>query len=460
MTDKPGRNDPCPCGSGRKYKQCCLSKADASMVDNKDHDGAVERAMAWLVRHRKAFLTAVERLVAEVLDEEGRRKLEHLDPQTWNGIQINLMEWLLAEGDLSIKDVRRRVSESLLGPGGPLLTVGQRSWLKQLAERPLRLYVVTDVVPGVKLTLCDVLDTESPPIVVLERSASQTLAVGTQIGCRVMAVQGHHELSGAAYPFSMLTGPTIVAKLRHAAEQFRQEEDLPRILGMTIMSDWLQQYLAPPPMPTLVDAYSGEPMLLITDHYRVQDWEALTRALAACSDVRGDRQVGWDRFIECEDRQTRSRATINIGKGEDSIEVFYKTQRYADEGRLWFDELADGAVVFRTREISHPKGLLGRSGESTGKHTQLARHPSDIDPDTLANVIEQAIRRSYANWVDEAIPALDNKTPRQAIQTATGLERVKGLLRSYEASESRQAAEQGRREISYQFLWDALDIAP
>lgn len=26
-TDAPGRNDPCPCGSGKKYKQCCLKKA-------------------------------------------------------------------------------------------------------------------------------------------------------------------------------------------------------------------------------------------------------------------------------------------------------------------------------------------------------------------------------------------------------------------------------------------------
>ena len=24
MTDKVGRNDPCPCGSGKKYKSCCL----------------------------------------------------------------------------------------------------------------------------------------------------------------------------------------------------------------------------------------------------------------------------------------------------------------------------------------------------------------------------------------------------------------------------------------------------
>ena len=26
---RPGRNEPCHCGSGRKYKQCCLEKDDA-----------------------------------------------------------------------------------------------------------------------------------------------------------------------------------------------------------------------------------------------------------------------------------------------------------------------------------------------------------------------------------------------------------------------------------------------
>ncbi len=28
-TAKPGRNDPCPCGSGKKYKQCCLAREHA-----------------------------------------------------------------------------------------------------------------------------------------------------------------------------------------------------------------------------------------------------------------------------------------------------------------------------------------------------------------------------------------------------------------------------------------------
>ena len=29
---KPGRNDPCPCGSGRKYKSCCLGRDAAKAV--------------------------------------------------------------------------------------------------------------------------------------------------------------------------------------------------------------------------------------------------------------------------------------------------------------------------------------------------------------------------------------------------------------------------------------------
>ena len=30
---KPGRNDPCPCGSGNKYKKCCLTKDAAAEAE-------------------------------------------------------------------------------------------------------------------------------------------------------------------------------------------------------------------------------------------------------------------------------------------------------------------------------------------------------------------------------------------------------------------------------------------
>ena len=38
---KTGRNEPCPCGSGRKYKQCCLM-ARASMTRG-------QKVLAWLI---------------------------------------------------------------------------------------------------------------------------------------------------------------------------------------------------------------------------------------------------------------------------------------------------------------------------------------------------------------------------------------------------------------------------
>ena len=90
---------------------------------------------------------------------------------------------------------------------------------------------------------------------------------------------------------------------------------------------------------------------------------------------------------------------------------------------------------------------------------QLDPSMPDIDPQALTEVIAGVIHRTYANWCDEYIPTLDNKTPRQAIQSAAGVERVKGLLRSYEFSEKEQARQQGRTEVSYDFLWAAIGLS-
>ena len=53
---KPGRNDPCPCGSGKKYKKCCLPKdeaekdvelAAARCLDVHDPKEAVANRLVW-----------------------------------------------------------------------------------------------------------------------------------------------------------------------------------------------------------------------------------------------------------------------------------------------------------------------------------------------------------------------------------------------------------------------------
>ena len=47
---KPGRNDPCPCGSGKKYKKCCLTNDEAAENEQlvAEHAEREERAAAKL----------------------------------------------------------------------------------------------------------------------------------------------------------------------------------------------------------------------------------------------------------------------------------------------------------------------------------------------------------------------------------------------------------------------------
>src|SRR5690349_14361488 len=252
MSTKIGRNDPCPCGSGRKYKHCCGGAATTRDPDEKGRAGAVERALDWLAsRHRKAAGVAIETMLFGGLTDEERATLQTQDDETWQQIQLNANEWLLAEAAIDVRGKPTRVADLLLGPGGPLFTVEQRQWIAQLSERPLRLYDVTDVVPGRQMTLCDSLETEAPPIVVVERAGSQESLVGSQVGFRIMEVGDHRELSGAAYPFSLLAGPRVIGAMRQASRKRGPRADRAAELSSIIRRHWLAQYFAASPLPTI-----------------------------------------------------------------------------------------------------------------------------------------------------------------------------------------------------------------
>ena len=66
--EKVGRNDPCPCGSGKKYKRCCLAKeepkahpsAPATMV-TEEEDRLTKRLVSFAAssRFRRGFVEAL-----------------------------------------------------------------------------------------------------------------------------------------------------------------------------------------------------------------------------------------------------------------------------------------------------------------------------------------------------------------------------------------------------------------
>ena len=398
-------------------------------------------------------MNAFKNLYQELLSEEEQFMVTELDEDTIECIQINLTDWLLAEGDIHARGGLRRINDYLLSPAGPRLNAAQRDWIQQLGQRPIRLYDVTDVVQGQQMTLCDAIDKEAEPMVVLEHSGTRDLKPGALLGCRLLRSGDHFEMSGSAYLFSLLTGPRVLSLVREHQAAFGHKLDAPRSVGLIILLEWLQQFLKPAPMPNLIDHYSGEPMKMITDHYRVNDEAALAQALDTQTDVEGDRQEGWSRLMDCTDAQVRASVHINPGKAKNQLELFYRTQRYADEGKRWFEALVGASVTFIKRDVLETKDAIKYS-----KQPIAPVSGAQIDAATMSQLMSEAIRRTYANWADEPIPALNHKTPRQAIQTSAGLERVKGLLRSYEASEASQAKQQGRAETSYDFLWQSLGL--
>ena len=99
---KPGRNDPCPCGSGKKYKHCCLKTEETQVAG--DRSEAVPRAIQWLMtRHGQAVRAALDEGFFGGLDDEENEQLRDQHRDSFEGIMVNAMEWLLADGVITVK---------------------------------------------------------------------------------------------------------------------------------------------------------------------------------------------------------------------------------------------------------------------------------------------------------------------------------------------------------------------
>jgi hypothetical protein len=373
-------------------------------------------------------------------------------------MMINAMEWLLADGFITVKGKERRVAELLLGRGGPLFSAEQRLWMELLTTKPLRLYEIVEAIPGECMTLRDAVLPERPPVLVREKSGSRHVTKWDLVAARILPAEGHFELSGAVYGFPRNRSWDLLEELRGELEGVDPDSPLAKEITSVIIPDrWLRLFVNTLEMPQLIDQVTGEPLLLVTDHYRVQDWEALDQALSREADIEGSREQGWSRIFEGTDGLMRSSLGIEMGKPPDRIKVFYRTQKYADEGRPWFEAVAGAVVAFVTREISDPKGMLSNLHPGDAPETPA---PEPLPPETLAELIEKGISQLYMNWADEPLPILGDITPREAIQTPEGLKQVKFLLHTYEQGEAQQAKAQNRAPVSYDFLWQSLGITP
>ncbi len=468
--DRPGRNDPCPCGSGKKYKKCCLPKEQETRREAQrpaPGNVPVERALEWLERRYPQQVTEAIQEQLELAGEDAMERLEELPEGYLRMVMVNVNEWLISDGALVLEERDVPVRELLLGPGGPRFDAEERAWMEALTSRPMGWYEVVDTTPGKGFRVRDLLHPEEPPVDVLDRSASQTVVRWEVLGLRLVPWKGKWLLSGAVYPFVRDADfPKVLHAMREeVARQTEGDPELERaFLSVVLPQEWLLRLLEPKEVPKPVDAVTGDPILLVTDHYRVRDWKRLEAALAAQVDVDGDREHGWTRFEEIDDTRRRSLLALNPGRG-DRLEAFARTRNRADGGREWLERVAGDALEHRTREITDPLGPQGKlgAGPSAPGAPRAAgggRGRAPISPPipVPTELVQQVLESHYKGWVEDHIPALEGRTPREAVRTPEGREAVIGLLKLYEEGEARAARAEGREPASLQFLWDAVGL--
>ena len=381
MPTKTSRNAPCPCGSGKKYKKCCLAKDEAAEASVAVSEGAVARALGWLRDH---YPDEFERAIAldyfDSLTPDQFEELDELPEDLLGMVHLNAFEWVLAEGEIGLtedEDDIVPVMELVLGEGGPLMEANERRYLQLLATEPIDLYEVVEAEPGEGLWLVSTLAHEPKRVWVRERSASRSLREGAIFAARVLPCEPS-VLSGAVYAFNRPQYLELRGRIL----------DGPRGSGGLLDSDWVSaciidawlSVLVGPP-PVLIDASTGEAILLTAVHYRVKDWPRFAKALDKEPDVEEDGEDHWVRFQPDEAREGSRRSLCTISRrADDRIELFAPTTDAADTAESWFSELLGDAVERIARELTDPRHAWKDRHARTRNEPDVGDGPGDAIP--------------------------------------------------------------------------------
>jgi hypothetical protein len=412
-------------------------------------DSSVSRVMAWVgEHHKKQVERALEKNYFGKIPLTQRAQLGNLPKEMLAIIQINAMEWLLAEGTAKIRLERVRFMDLILGEGGPPLDASLRDYLEKLSGQPLSLYEVDATKPGKGIWLIDTLSPEWERVWVEEPTASHTFQPGDVFATRIVPTEPK-VMSGSSYLFYRTAYLQLRGEILKGPKDGNGRVESSWV-SSCIIKHWLLQLTTPQPTE-LVDP-SGEPIMLTTIHYRVKDWKRFKKALQNQSDVVGDEEEGWARLENPDSETSRVLWGVNRLK-KNHIELFARTQALAGEGQRWLEEIVGDSVE-----------KIDPSMTDTDAVQDLG--PVEVPEDLLAELSEQektafydqVYHKMYENWADEPIPALGDQTPRQAVKTAKGKRAVIELLRSYELGELEHAQMERRSPTNLAFLWEELGL--
>ena len=92
--------------------------------------------------------------------------------------------------------------------------------------------------------------------------------------------------------------------------------------------------------------------------------------------------------------------------------------------------------------------------------TDTSSGPADepMDPELEAKVVGEFLSKHYRKILDEPIPMLGNRTPRECVKTAKGRAEVVNWLKTLESGEEERSIPLGRVPFDFLPMWEELGI--
>ena len=462
---KIGRNEPCPCGSGKKYKQCCLKTHQVQPEDDflwRRIRRAIEGLPAELLKFsdshfgQEALLEAWDEFMA-VLDDEYAEPFAPHSPHMTIFMPWFFYDWIPQPLETSVKHEAldgHTLARAYLHKQGKHLTKLVVRYLEECCKAPFSFYDVLLVRPNEGFVLRDIMTGEETNVT--EQAGSHHTQVGDIMFAKLANIDQVTLLEACA--------PVMFSPLEKSAILDLRKEILNRNLPLTpeLLKDYDFEMLAiyhditdrllNPAIPILQNT-DGEPMLF---HKLIYSLECSPREIIDSlkqivldegnqyiltggdfdpTDEPSKVELVWQKSANQKYQNWDNTILGNLRIEGATLAAEFNSESRALQFKAIMAKLSPGKSSYKTTVIESPQAMLTRA-EKEGDSTKTKQRQTELDelnsqPAAQA-LIAQFMRQHYRDWPNQKLPILNGQTAFQAVKTPDGKEMVEAVLMDIE----------------------------
>ncbi len=470
-----GRNALCPCGSGLKFKRCCLRRGDDVALDALEAERVWGRMQSWALDRFGGELHGPLKEHMNVRGVGGEER-----PANDEDLSLALC-WLLIDREVAAGGTPAWLYSRLPG-----LSAGEREVAARIAASRLGVYRVTSVEPGAWLELESVI--AGTDVRVSSPRVSREAILWHVLLCRVMEGDPTFSLWGAAAFYEPAEESELLAELRRLADEHGLGAGAAGLdAALRVGAGELVCFVPPSRRAERVPyTLEGDRVAVAQATWKVREPDLVFRALRDVPELAFDGEtedgegVSFDWLASRRELLAR-RPPLPVGAicmeggpvmvspaGElvelDDVTSLGTFTLRAD--RLAFfalsEERLEGAVALVERHLQNIAGPPSRSVQSVedalserraeraaaGVESRPARsrtpgvEPSAVGSEATFVPPDTRLRElTYRRWVDDPNQHLGGLSPREAATRPECREELERQLRSIEFSSARERAD-------------------